>query len=189
MNEDTEAVAEHEENPGDDSGDAPIPMIRLEPRTFDLSRFGTHTEQTRTMSTFDGRPQHAMAPEAPAQYTPQPGERAFRVMLASEGEPGQVVLRHSSWLPARVFGRAVAVRYAMFEAKRSLTGPLQVLMDASGRVIGVYLPGSGKLAPPPVVKAVKQAAAGPIKRTKRTSRSVTSERPAKRTSKVPARRR
>ena len=189
MEEDTDTAAEHEGDRVDAPEEVRIPVTRLEPRTFDVSRFGTLTERTRTMSVFGDRPQQAMTPEAPAQYTPQPGERAFRVMLASEGEPGQVVLRHSSWLPARVFGRAVAVRYAMFEAKRSLTGPLQVLMDASGRVIGVYLAGSGKLAPPPVVKAVKQAAAGPVKRTKRTSRAVTSERSAKRTSRVPARRR
>jgi len=189
MEEDTEAAAEHEDDRDGAPEEVTTTVTRLESRTADLPRFDTPTERTRTMSTFDDRPQQAMTPEAPAHYTPQPGERAFRVMLASEGEPGQVVLRHSSWLPARVFGRAVAVRYAMFEAKRSLTGPLQVLMDASGRVIGVYLPGSGKLAPPPVVKAVKQAAAGPVKRTKRTSRAVASERSVKRTSRVPARRR
>jgi hypothetical protein len=129
-------------------------------------------------------------PPAVSQYVPQQGERAFRVMLAVEVAPGQMALQHANWLPARVFGRAVAVRYAMFEAKRSLTGPLQILLDPSGRVIGVYLPGSGKLAPPNVVKAVKQAVAGPsTRKNRRTSRAAAAARPVRRTSKLPARRR
>jgi len=116
----------------------------------------------------DDEPQLLMTPPVASL-----GERGYRIVFVRPAEDGTITIDPRALLPARVYDRRVAVRYAQHEAKHMAVGAnraLLALLDPAGRLIGVYQAGSGRPAPLAVVRAVRRALGTTRRKTSRAPR-------------------
>lgn len=104
------------------------------------------------------------------------GESGFKVVELRTDVQGIPHLTERHFLPAKVYQRSTAVRWAAYEAKRFSPEVLIVVVDPSGRGVAVLHGGTGKPAKPIVSLRAKRAVAELLpgaKRRRRTSRPAT----------------
>lgn len=130
--------------------------------------------------------EESVATEPETQPT---GESAFKVILLKLDEQGVPALwgakRHT--LPAKVYDRKTAIKYAVHEAQQLSTASLAELIFAvvspNGRCVAVLAGGTGKPVRPLIALRTKRALAallpGDVVVRRRTSRPLSASRPAR----------
>jgi hypothetical protein len=128
------------------------------------------------------------AEATPAQDAVHTGQ-VYKIVFLKLDEQGAPVLwgARSTTLPAKVYDRRTAIKYAAFEAQRlsttSLTERLVAVVSPNGRCIAVLAGGTGKPVRPLIAMRTKRALAtllpSDVKVRRRTSRSLSVSRPAR----------
>jgi len=137
--------------------------------------------------------------EVEVERAPEPAGQAYKIVFLRTDETGTP----SIWagksgngqphaLPAKIYDRKTAIKYATYEAQRlsttSLIELLVAVVSPNGRCIAVLAGGTGKPVRPLTALRTKRALAtllpGDVKARRRTSRPVTKRivRPKRRTS-------
>jgi hypothetical protein len=122
------------------------------------------------------------AEATPAQDAVHTGQ-VYKIVFLKLDEQGAPVLwgARSTTLPAKVYDRRTAIKYATYEAQRLSTSSLAELLVAvvspNGRCIAVLAGGTGKPVRPLVAMRTKRALVtlmpGDVKARRRSSRPVT----------------
>jgi hypothetical protein len=118
----------------------------------------------------------------------EPAGQAYKIVFLKVDETGApALLKSAQVLPAKVYDRRTAIKYAAFEAQRlsttSLTERLVAVVSPNGRCIAVLAGGTGKPVRPLIAMRTKRALAtllpSDVKVRRRTSRSLSVSRPAR----------
>lgn len=131
------------------------------------------------------------APSEPALVIPR-GEQGFRVVELRTDVQGIAHATERHFLPAKVYQRSTAIKWAAYGAKDFPSDVLIVVVDPSGRGVAVLQGGTGKPAKPLVSLRAKRAVAEILpgaKRRRRTSRPASKLSQGRRRVSKPARRR
>ena len=111
-----------------------------------------------------------------------PVGQAYKIVFLKVDETGApALLKSAQVLPAKVYDRRTAIKYAAFEAQQlstaSLTERLVAVVNPNGRCIAVLAGGTGKPVRPLVAMRTKRALAtllpSDVKVRRRTSRPAT----------------
>lgn len=112
----------------------------------------------------------------------EPAGQAYKIVFLKVDETGApALLKSAQVLPAKVYDRRTAIKYATYEAQRLSTSSLAELLVAvvspNGRCIAVLAGGTGKPVRPLVAMRTKRALVtlmpGDVKARRRTSRPAT----------------